>query len=145
MKRLILVSLAILLAVLAGCRTGNFKFDKDIYAAMPGLLMADPDIKDGIAYNQDGTPKVTFDKGEMSLTLKDGLDEGSRQKVVGKAFQIFHDQYMNNAAAKKPDGSLRRDKIGFHGFVGDTELYVLDWKLGDEKPQVISNRYGNFI
>jgi hypothetical protein len=145
MKRLILVSLAVVLTAFAGCRTGNYKFDKDIYAAMPGLLMADPDVKAKIAYNEDGTPKVTFDKGEMFLTLADRLDEDTRNIIAGKAFQIFHDQYINDPAVKKPDGSYRRDKIGLRIFVGDTELYVLEWKLGEEKPQVISNRYGYFI
>jgi hypothetical protein len=144
--RILLIGLAMLLVAVAGChRTGNYKFDDPIYAAMPGILAADPEIGQKLAYNPDGTVNVRFDKGEMFLTLANGLDQGARMQIVSKAFVIFHDQYMNSPDVRKQDGTFKRAKIAMRGFVGDTELYVMEWKLTEARPIVISSREGNYM
>lgn len=142
--RFTFLAIALLAIGSVGCNTGEYGFDRPIYAAMPGLLKADPEISAKIAYNKDGSPAVTFKKGEMFLTFADGTDEGTRKSLSGKAFKIFYDQYMNSPSVKTKGGSYRRDTLGFHGFVGSTELYVYTWKLGDKGFVTVSDRYGNY-
>jgi len=144
-KRLILAGLMTLLVISVGCRTGDYKYDREIYERMKQILASDPQIKDKIAYNEDGTPMVTFKKGEMYLNVALGLDEGTRQQVVSRALELFHEQYINHPDIKKKDGTYKREKIFIHGFVEDVELYVIEWKLGDPHPNLISDRHGNFI
>jgi hypothetical protein len=145
MKRIMIFVFIVLVAVTTGCRTGNYKFDEEIYAKMPDLLKNDPQISQKIAYNQDGSPIVSFDKGTMFITMADGLDQGTRQQIVSRAIEIFHQQYLDSPDAKKQDGSFRRDKIYLHGLVGETELYIIEWKLGAPAPLVTNNREGNYM
>jgi len=138
-----LFSLLILAAV--GCRTGEYKFDLEIYKKMPDILKAEPTLAGEVATNPDGSVKVRFEKGTMYLTLADRKDENTRMTASTKAFELFHNLYLADPTAKKPDGTFRRDKIFFKGFVGETELYVVEWNLGEKQPNVISNRSGNYM
>ena len=145
-KRYLLLGMAALVAFSAGCRTGNYKFDYDIYAKMPGVLAAEPTLKDMIATNPDGSLMVTFDKGEMFVTVANGKDESTRKNVVSMAFELFHREYMNSPDVKRPDGTYRREKILIHGFVENVELYIIEWQLGEnEEPNLLNDRSGNFM
>ena len=145
MKKICLLFCGILILFSTGCRTGEYKFDHVIYAATPALLQADEKLKGKLFINEDGSVKVSFEKGVMSVWFAYKLDESTRMVACGDAFRIFHDQYINNPDVKKKDGKWRREKIGCKGYVEDTELYVLEWDLNAPKPTVTSNRYGNFI
>jgi hypothetical protein len=145
-KRCLLLGLAALIALSTGCRTGNYKFDYDIYAKMPGVLAAEPTLKDMIATNPDGSLMVTFDKGEMFMTVANGKDESTRKNAVSKAFELFHQEYMNSPDVKRPDGTYRREKVLIHGFVEDVELYIIEWKLDPTaEPNLLNDRSGNFM
>jgi hypothetical protein len=145
LNRIVILAAIIGLLFIVGCRTGEYNVDKRIYAEMPALLTADPDIAENIFYNEDGTPKVTFEKGEMFLWLAYGLDEDTRRNVVSDALTIFHDQYMNAEDNKKKNGTYYREVIGIRGYVEDTELYVIVWDLNEPNPDITNDRYGNFI
>jgi hypothetical protein len=143
--RTAIIVLGIVLVFLAGCRTGEYRIDREVYAAMPGLLAADTELADGLFKNEDGSIKVEFEKGEMFLYLALGLDEDTRMQTASDAFVIFHDQYVNNPDNRRKDGTFIRKVIRLRGFVEDTELYVIEWDLSEDNPNVISNRYGYFI
>jgi len=143
--RTAIIALGVGLIFLIGCRTGEYRLDLKIYETMPGLLAADPELAARLFKNEDGSIKVEFEKGEMFLYLALGLDEDTRMQAASDAFEIFHEQYMNNPDNRKKDGTFWREVIRLRGFVEDTELYVLEWDLSEEKPTVKSNRYGFFI
>jgi len=143
--RITLITVLIGLLFVIGCRTGEYKVDLEIYERMPGLLTADPDIADNLFYNEDGSLKVLFEKGEMHLWLAFGLDEQTRMQVISDALMIFHEQYMNDPLNKRKDDTYYRELIFIKGFVEDTELYVIQWDLNDENPDITSNRFGNFM
>ena len=46
---------------------------------------------------------------------------------------------------RRKDGTFYRKVIHIRGFVEDTELYVIEWDLSEENPNLISDRYGYFI
>ena len=144
--RVLFLAVAVMVILSVGCRTGNYRFDEEIYAKMPGVLAAEPTLKGKLATNPDGSVMVTFDKGEMFLTVANGLDESTRKNVISKAFELYHSEYMNNPDAKKPDGTYRREKILIHGFVEENEQYVLEWNLApNAEPNVLNDRSGNFM
>jgi len=143
--RITLGILCIGMMCLIGCRTGEYKADLEIYERMPGILAADPELENMLFLNEDGSVKVLFEKGEMHLWTAYGLDESTRQRVVGRAFELFHNEYINSTLNKRNDGSYYRQKIIFRGFIDDTELYVIEWDLDEENPNVVSNRVGNFM
>ncbi|HEX9745695.1 MAG TPA: hypothetical protein VGB30_09735 [bacterium] len=162
--RIILAGLAAILLFSAGCRTGNYQYDKDIYARMPDLLMNDPELQGKMFIHQEGetvefddkgqpkipeglagSPAVAFDQGEMSLWFAYKLDPGARRMAASRAFEIFHEQYMNNPDVRKSDGTFKREKIYFRGYIDDIELYVIEWTLGRDDPTVLNDREGNFV
>jgi hypothetical protein len=144
--RHITLALSILLVfVCAGCRTGEYPVDHEIYSAMPGVIAQHPELAAQIAKNEDGSLKMTFEKGVMSIWVELGLDEDSRRTIVSNALQLFHEQYMTNPNNKKENGSWVREVIGCKGYVEDTELYVIEWNLNEERPNVTNDRYGNFV
>lgn len=145
LKNIYMLFLAIILISINGCRTGEFKFDHEIYSVVPSLITANPDLAQKIAYNEDGSPKVSFEKGTIFISFAHGLDEDTRMKAAGEVFNIFHNEYIKRDDIKKKDGTYKRDKIFLKGYVDDVELYVIEWKLGNPKPSVVSNRYGNFM
>lgn len=145
-NRVLFLAVAVMVILSVGCRTGNYRFDEEIYAKMPGVLAAEPTLTGMLATNPDGSINVTFDKGEMFLTIANGLDESTRKNAVSKAFELFHNEYMNNPDAKKPDGTYRREKILIHGFVEDIELYIIEWMLApNAEPNLLNDRSGNFM
>src|SRR3990172_8833120 len=109
--RISLAVLSIVLLFSVGCRTGEYKFDHEIYAAMPGIIAAEPFFQGKIYYHEpDSTPELDekgnqiiagqpgeyaleFDKGSMLLWFAYGVDPDTRQKVASKAFDLFHEQY----------------------------------------------------
>ena len=146
-QRILLFILAILILTVAGCRSGEFKADLEIYEAMPGLLEEYPAVTADLARNEDGTLKVYFEKGEMHIWFRAGrdMDVVSRQEAASTAFEIFHAAYMQSEVNKRAKGGFYREKIFLRGFMEDIELYVIEWGLEDENPNVISNREGNFF
>ncbi len=145
MNRIILLLAVILILFITGCRTGEYRFDLEIYEQMPALLEADEALARKIFKNEDGTLMVSFEKGEMFINLAYRLDPGSRQGVVSSAFQIFHDQYINHPDVRKQDGSFIRESIRIRGFVDEVELYVIRWDLGDEAPDLENVRDASYI
>ncbi len=145
MKRFAFVFPAILVLVLGGCRTGEFRFDHEIYSAMPALLGADEGIVANTAQNEDGTLSVTFEKGEMYVRLAHGTNAARRMVTISDALLIFHDQYISHPDVKRNDGGYRRESIRIRGFIDETELYVIRWDLGEDMPDVESNRDSNYF
>lgn len=136
------------MTLLLGCRTGEYKVDLLIYQEMPALLAADTELASNIAKNPDGSLMVTFEKGTMYLYLRTGSDmnEEKRQVAASDAFVIFHQAYMNHPENLKKDGTTYyRQKIYIHTFVEDTELYIIEWELGKENPEVTNDRSGNYM
>lgn len=146
-KKIILAVLFIGMVTLAGCRTGEYNVDLVIYEKMPALLAANAELAADLAKNEDGTIMVEFEKGEMFLYLRTGrdMDEGARNMATQTAFEIFHQQYMDDEDNLRGDGTFYRKLIIVRGFVEDTELYILEWNLNDEAPKVRSNRFGNYM
>ena len=144
--RTAVIALSILLLLIAGCRSGEYTVDLEIYEEMPALLAAGPSAND-MARNDDGSIKVEFDKGWMLLSLREGrdMDEDARNKAVSDALEIFHQRYLDSPHNRKKDGSFFRKVIGVKGFVGDIELYVIEWDLSLDHPNVLNNRAGNFF
>lgn len=143
--KITLALFSVLILSISGCRTGEFPFDKGIYDSMQGLLQADELTNKNIFKNEDGSMKIECEKGEIRVWLAFGLDPDSRMQTVGRAFEIFHEQYMKTETNKKPDGTFRREIITCRGLVEDTELYVLSWIMSEPDPKVDSNRDGNFM
>jgi len=144
MRKIFLLVIAILVVASIGCRTGEYKFDLEIYEQMPALLEANEDIASKIRRNDDGTLDVTYEKGEMFIRLAYQLDPNTQQKVVSQAFEIFHDQYINHPEARNKEGKFRRQSIRARGFVDDIELYVVRWDLADPEPDLESDRYASY-
>jgi len=144
--RILLALASITFLFFAGCRTGEYKADLEIYEIMPQLL-AESETAHNFAMNEDGSVKVEFEHGVMFLWLKTGstMDEVARMEAASKALEIFHEQYMNSETNRKNDGSMYREMIGLKAYVDDVELYVIEWSLDEERPSVISNRAGNFF
>src|SRR3990170_2415260 len=101
--RIMLLSLAVLILFAAGCRTGEYKGDLEIYEAMPALLEQNPDIVKNMARNEDGSLRVEFEKGEMRLWMREGsdMDVSARMETTSDAFELFHAQYMQSEKVKK--------------------------------------------
>jgi len=133
--------------LIAGCRTGEWNADIEIYEAMPGLLEEYPAVTADLDRNEDGTLNIYFEKGEMHIWFRAGrdMDVVSRQEAASTAFEIFHAAYMQSELNKRGNGELYRKKIFLRGFMEDIELYVLEWALDKENPNVLSNREGNFF
>ncbi len=145
LRKIAILAIGVAVLMIAGCRTGEYKADLEIYERMPSILAADPELQGKLMLNDDGTPKVEFEKGEMFLYLALGLDEGTRKEAVSRAFELFHQQYMESETNRRKDGTFYRKVIHIRGFVEDTELYVIEWDLSEENPNLISDRYGYFI
>jgi hypothetical protein len=144
MKRILLLGIAIAVLLAAGCRTGEYRFDTEIYAAMPALIEANPDLASKFARNEDGTLGITFEKGEMYCKFAYGLDPNTQMNALSDAFQIFHDQYINREDTRWKDGTFRRESIRVRGLVDDTELYVVRWDLADAEPDLESSRQASY-
>jgi hypothetical protein len=146
-NRILLIGFFIGMTLLMGCRTGEYNVDLAIYQEMPALLAADTALADIIAKNPDGSLMVTFEKGEMSLHLRAGSDmnEEKRQVATSDAFVVFHQAYLNHPENVKKDGTFYRQKIYIHTFVDTTELYILEWDLGEPDPHVTNDRSGNYM
>lgn len=145
--RICLGILAIAIVFSAGCRTGEYKVDLDIYKQMPGVLVAEPSLPDYLAKNEDGSIKVSFEKGEMFLWLRTGssMDEDTRKKVVSKALELFHQQYMDNPDNRRGNGTFFRQKVVVRGYVEDIELYIVEWDMSLEHPNMVKDRSANYI
>ncbi len=130
---------------LLGCRTGEYNVDLKIYEEMPGILAADPELTDMLGKNEDGSVQVEFEKGEMFLWFAYCLDESTRQNVAGRALDHFHTQYLEHPDNRRKDQTFYREKILLRGFIDDVELYVIEWDLDMDHPNVVSNRHGNFM
>jgi len=146
--RISLLILAVLVLLTAGCRSGEFKdLDMPIYQRMPDLLAANEFVYDHVEKNEDGSVKVNFEKGRMFLWLRTGsdMDEVARQETISEALELFHDQYVDNPENLKKDGSFKREVIFINGYVEETELYILEWNLNEENPNILNNRSGNYF
>ena len=145
--RIMLLSLAVLILFTAGCRTGEYKGDLEIYEAMPALLEQNPDIVKNLARNEDGSLRIELEKGEMRLWMREGvdMDVSARMETTSDAFEVFHAQYMQSEKVKKENGEFYREKITLKSYVDDIELYVLEWDLKSADPNVLNNREGNFF
>jgi hypothetical protein len=144
--RVLLALVSITILFVAGCRTGEYRADQEIYERMPQLL-AESESANNYARNEDGSIKVEFDKGTMLIWLRTGsdMDEVAREKAASDALEIFHEQYMNSETNRHKDGSMYRKTIGMKAYVEDVELYVFEWDLDEENPVLTNNRAGNFF
>ena len=144
--RIILLSLAVGILFVSGCRTGEYNVDLEIYEAMPGLIEQFPEVTADLAHNEDGSLRIMFEQGEMHLWFRAGrdMDVVSRQEAASAAFEIFHAQYMSNDKNKKGESGLYREIIYLKGYLDEIELYVIEWDLTQPDPNVKSNREGNF-
>jgi hypothetical protein len=144
--RITLAIIAILLLATVGCRTGEHNtVDLPIYERMPGLLTAEPELQGKLLTDEAGNIVVEFEKGTMFLHLALGMDPITGKEAISMAFQIFHDQYMNTPENIKKDGSFRREIIFMKAYIEETELYVIEWDLAEDNPNVKNDRYGNFV
>jgi len=144
--RFLLVMVSIMLVIGGGCRTGEYNADLEIYEQMPQIL-AESEYAHNMAKNEDGSIKVEFEKGVMYLWLRTGSDmhEVARRDAASDALVLFHEQYMNSETNRRKDDSFYREKIGLKAYVEDIELYVFEWDLSKEDPDLISDRSGNYF
>lgn len=146
-KRFLLFILVLGVVFTGGCRTGEYNVDLLIYEEMPALLAANETLVNLLEKNEDGSLKVEFEKGEMFLHIRTGSDMHVtvRQEATQAAFEIFHQAYMGREENLRKDETFYRQKIYVHGFVEDTELYVLEWDLNEAEPNVLDNREANYM
>ena len=146
-RKLLIIGIFLGIVFLAGCRTGEYKVDLLIYEEMPALLAANEQLASNLEKDENGNLRVEFEKGTMYLYLRAGSDmnEERRQVAASDALVIFHQAYMDHPENLREKGGFFRETIYSKTYVEDIELYVMEWDMDTEDPEVTNNRSGNFF